>query len=126
MADRESAELDMAPQLHPRRRMRLHQVILWISMGCAAHEGPRSPDCESPAPLTGDPDAGRFIVSVRDGVSIDVELDRLSAIYPLESARRIADFAFVAELDASVVASLRCEPTIKAIEQDGVGTGNTR
>ena len=103
--------------------MRLRNMIMWISMGCAAHEAPRSPDCASPAPLTGDPNGGRFIVVVRDGVSVDAELARLSAIYSLGSPRRIADFAFVAELAAPVVASLRCEPTIKSIEVDGLGGG---
>ena len=99
-------------------------LILWLGMGCATHDAPAPDNCAAPAPLTGDPGGGRFIVTFKDGVAADAEVERLSSIYSIQSPQVLSILpGFVAEFGAPVVARLRCEPSIKAIDQDQAGGG---
>jgi peptidase inhibitor I9 len=80
------------------------------------------PPCASPAPLFGTPDprVPGYIVVFHDSVDGGQETARLAAEYGFEPTHvyRFALQGFSAELQPSVVAEVRCEPTVTLVEHD--------
>lgn len=93
--------------------------------GCSRATDPSSPSlCLSPAPLTlsAEPAGTRYIVAYRDGVDPTKETARLAARYrftPIHVYTAVLD-GFDAELSPVALAALRCEPSVKEIEQDSL------
>jgi len=80
------------------------------------------PPCGNPSPLLGqfDPEAPGFIVIYRPGIDAQLETNRLSAQYGFSprSVYTHATQGFSALLEPSVVASVRCEPSVAYVEYD--------
>jgi hypothetical protein len=103
-------------------------VVLGVLAACgpdtvAAPDNALQPPCVLPAPLVGefDPQAPHFIVIYRDGVDSQKETDRLAQLYGFEP-RFVYQYAiqgFSAELEPSVLASVRCEVTVDYVAYDG-------
>jgi hypothetical protein len=89
-----------------------------------------SPQCEAPAPLQGrfDPRAPQFIVVFDQGIESSEETPRLAERYGF-TPRFVYTHAlegFSAVLEPEMVAGIRCEPSVKYVEYDGVaGIGTT-
>ena len=84
------------------------------------------PPCADPAPLLGttDPRVPGYIVVFDDSVDGSQETARLAVEYGFEPTH-VYQFAlqgFSAELPPSVVAKVRCEPTVNLVEHDQLFT----
>ena len=82
------------------------------------------PPCEAPAPLSNQVDpAPGYIVMLELGLPIIPEVDRLTAKYYFRPIHvyRSPPGGFAAYLTPEVVAALRCEPTVKFIEENAYG-----
>ena len=85
--------------------------------------------CENPVAVSGtfDARAPGFIVMFQTGVDVRPEVARLSSRYEFTPQYVYpAVGGFAAELSASAVAGLRCEPTVQLIGHDSVGSVVTR
>jgi hypothetical protein len=99
---------------------------LALAVGCGGSASLLAPQCVSPAPLLGqfNPAAPGYIVLFHDQVNAVAETQRLAATYAFtpkyvyESALK----GFAAELAPSVVAALRCEPSVASMEYNQVVT----
>ena len=84
------------------------------------------PPCATPAPLfgTADPRVPGYVVVFHDSIDGGQETARLAAEYGFEPTHvyRFALQGFSAELRPSVVAAVRCEPTVDFVEHNQLVT----
>lgn len=103
-------------------------AIAILAAGCMVpFEAPVT--CESPAPLQGhfDAQAPGFIVSFRDDVIASKETARLEDVHGFAAERTWASPpGFFAMLPDETVQVLRCEPSVGAVEHNGVTTPGAR
>ena len=82
------------------------------------------PPCTNPAPLLGsaDPRAPGYIIVFVDSVNAQQETNRLATKYSFQASYvyEAALRGFSASLAPEVVAAVRCEPTVRLVEYDGV------
>ena len=97
-----------------------------LLFGCFDPTAPLQPPCREPAPLTGtfDPRVPDYIVIFHDGVDARQETTRLAAQYGFEplGVWEHALLGFWAPPTREVVASLRCEASIKHVQHNAVYT----
>ena|ERR1017187_6436539 len=87
-----------------------------------------APACSAAAPLAGfyDPRAPDYIVTFYAGTDVDATVAMLTAKYQFQTIHvyhGVSLLGFNAALTPSVVAKIRCEPTVKAVEYDAVVIG---
>lgn len=94
-------------------------------IGPSSSRGPVDPDCNNPAPLMGQPDPRTtgYIVQFQDDIDALDETARLSHVYAIDPTY-VTNFVplFFASFSDDVRDRLRCEPAVKAIEYESVGT----
>lgn len=87
---------------------------------CTSELEPRM-DCEEPAPLVGEKDAGqRYVVLFREGTAAGEATARLASKLGF-TPRHVYDHAllgFAAELTDAALACVRCDPEVKEVRVD--------
>jgi hypothetical protein len=90
-----------------------------------ASSSPVEPTCAEPAPLMGSPGPRTvdYSVLLHDDVDAIAETARLSQVYRIRPTSVLTLIpVFFAMLDDDTRDRLRCEPTVKSIEYNGLGT----
>lgn len=100
-------------------------VSLAASAGLSTASRAQRPACPALAPLAGRPHpaAPGYIVVYHDSVDALAETARLAGRYDVSPRHlyRTAPPGFSAELEPEVLQALRCEPSVKWVEHNGVG-----
>jgi hypothetical protein len=109
--------------------VRLAVLAAALALGaCFGPVGPSAvvpPPCPHPAPLLGEYDsrAPGYIVAFVAGVDGAAETARLERRYDITATYVFLSLdAFSAALHPTVVARLRCEPTVAYVERDAAGS----